>query len=91
MAEWLLQTDIFLTNNPRKVLEVKGRVSHDDAVKKAEGINEQFHIRQDAEYIAELDREMAKYLKGGDDKGELRCKNLNRRKPTVSARIWRSI
>jgi hypothetical protein len=70
MADWLGETDHFLTNNRRKVLESKGRISHDNAVKKAEGIYEQFRVKQDAEYISEFDREMAKYLKGADDKDE---------------------
>jgi hypothetical protein len=70
MADWLRETDTFLTNNRRKVLDGKGRVSHEDAVKKAEDIYGQFRIRQDAEYISEFDREMAKYLKGIEDKGE---------------------
>lgn len=67
MADWLGETDRFLTNNRRKVLVDKGRVSHEDAVKKAESIYERFRIRQDAEYISEFDRDMAKYLKGGED------------------------
>jgi hypothetical protein len=70
MADWLGETDRFLTNNRRNVLKGKGRVSRDDAVKKAEGIYEQFRVRQDAKYISEFDREMAKYLKGGEDKDE---------------------
>lgn len=70
MADWLRETDTFLTNNRRKVLDGKGRVSHEDAVKKAEGVYEQFRIRQDAEYISEFDREMSKYLKGEEDKEE---------------------
>ena len=67
MADWLRETDTFLTNNRRKILEGKGRISHEDAVKKAEGIYERFRVKQDAEYISEFDREMAKYLRGGDD------------------------
>jgi hypothetical protein len=68
MADWLGETDRFLTNNRRKVLGDKGRVSHEDAVKKAEDVYEQFRVRQDADYISEFDREMAKYLKGERDK-----------------------
>jgi len=53
------------------VLEGKGRVSHDDAVKKAEGVYAEFRIKQDEAYISEFDRDMAKYLKG--DKSGQRC------------------
>ena len=66
MADWLAETDRFLTNNRRKVLEDKGHISHDDAVKKVSGIYQEFRKKQDAAYISEFDRETAKYLKGGD-------------------------
>lgn len=42
MADWLGETDNFLQNNRRKVLEGKGTVSHEDAVKKADKIYEHF-------------------------------------------------
>nr|WP_326184864.1 virulence RhuM family protein [uncultured Oscillibacter sp.] len=64
MKDWLAETDRFLTNNRRKVLEGKGGISHDDAVKKVSGIYAEFRKKQDAEYISEFDRETAKYLKG---------------------------
>lgn len=66
MADWLAETDRFLANNRRKVLEGKGGISHDDAVKKVGGIYAEFRKRQDADYISEFDRETAKYLKGGE-------------------------
>jgi hypothetical protein len=62
MADWLKETDNFLTGIRRKVLEGKGRVSRDDAWKKAENIYSQFRVRQDESYISEFDRDMAKYL-----------------------------
>lgn len=68
MQDWLDETDRFLTNNRRKVLEGKGRVSHDDAVKKVSGVYAEFRKKQDADYISEFDRETAKYLKGGEPK-----------------------
>lgn len=70
MADWLRETDNFLQNNRRKVLEGKGTVSHEDAVKKAEDIYEQFRVQQDRDYISQFDREMAKYLKGEGGKDE---------------------
>ena len=70
MSDWLDETDRFLSNNRRKILGSKGRVSHEDAVKKAENIYEQFRIRQDDDYVSDFDREMAKYFKGEDDKEE---------------------
>lgn len=64
MKDWLAETDHFLQNNRRNVLEGKGNVSHDDAVKKAGSIYEEFRKKQDAEYISEFDRETARYLRG---------------------------
>ena len=64
MKDWLAETDRFLTNNRRNVLEGKGSVSHDDAVKKVSGIYAGFRKKQDAAYISEFDRETAKYLRG---------------------------
>lgn len=67
MKDWLAETDRFLTNSRRKVLEGKGHISRDDAVKKVSGIYAEFRKKQDADYISEFDRQAAKYLKGGDD------------------------
>lgn len=67
MKDWLAETDRFLTNNRRKVLDGKGHISHDDAVKKVSDIYAEFRKKQDADYISEFDRQTAKYLKGGDD------------------------
>ena len=64
MQDWLNETDQFLTNNRRKVLEGKGRISHEAAVKKVGTIYEEFRKKQDAEYISEFDRQTEKYLKG---------------------------
>ncbi|MBE6791341.1 MAG: cell filamentation protein Fic [Ruminococcaceae bacterium] len=64
MKDWLNETDRFLSNNRRNVLEGKGRISHDDAVKKVSGIYQEFRKKQDADYISEFDKETAKYLKG---------------------------
>ena len=66
MQDWLDETDRFLTNNRRKVLDGKGRISREAATKKVGAIYDEFRKKQDAEYISEFDREMAKYLKGGE-------------------------
>ena len=64
MQDWLDQTNQFLENNRRKVLDDRGRISHEDAIKKAEHEYETFRIRQDQDYISEFDRQTEKYLKG---------------------------
>ena len=64
MKDWLAETDRFLQNNRRNVLDGKGSVSHDDAGKRVSGIYAQFRKKQDAAYISEFDRETVKYLRG---------------------------
>lgn len=64
MADWLKQTDVFLSTNRRNILADKGTVSHDEAVDKATKEYEIFRVRQDREYISDFDRETEKYLKG---------------------------
>lgn len=65
MQDWLDETDRFLANNRRKVLDDKGHISRDAAVKKVSGIYEEFRKKQDAAYISEFDRQTERYLKGG--------------------------
>ena len=73
MQDWLNETDNFLSNNRRRILEGKGQVSHEDAMKKATEVYEQFRIQQDKDYISNFDEQMSKYLTGvvkpedGDD------------------------
>ncbi len=64
MQDWLDETDRFLANNRRKVLDNKGHISRDVAVKKVSGIYEEFRKKQDAAYISEFDRQTERYLKG---------------------------
>mgnify|MGYP001153212653 FL=1 len=64
MQDWMNETDRFLTNNRRKVLDGKGRISREAAAKKVGAIYDEFRKKQDAEYISEFDRQTEKYLKG---------------------------
>ena len=66
MQDWLNETDRFLTNNRRKVLDGKGHISREAAVQKVGAIYDEFRKKQDAAYISDFDQEMAKYLKGGE-------------------------
>lgn len=66
MQDWLNETDRFLTNNRRKVLDGKGHISREAAAKKVGAIYDEFRKKQDAEYISEFDRQTEKYLKGGE-------------------------
>lgn len=64
MQDWVDQTNQFLINNRREVLDGKGKISHDVAMNKAEKEYEVFRVKQDQEYISEFDREVERYLKG---------------------------
>ena len=64
MQDWLEQTDQFLTNNRRNVLEGKGKISHTQALEKASKEYDVFRVKQDQEYISQFDRAMEKYYKG---------------------------
>ena len=66
MQDWLDETDRFLENNRRKVLDGKGHISREDASKKVGAIYDEFRKKQDAAYISEFDRQTEKYLKGGE-------------------------
>ena len=56
MQDWLNETDRFLTNNRRNVLDGKGHISREAAAKKVSAIYEEFRKKQDEAYISEFDR-----------------------------------
>ena len=64
MQDWLDVTDQFLKSNRRKVLDGKGQISHDEAVRKVTEIYAEFRKRQDLQYVSEFDRQMERYLTG---------------------------
>ena len=67
MEAWLRETARFLANNRRNVLEGKGHISREAAMKKVGAVYEEFRKKQDADYVSDFDRAMEKYLKGGGD------------------------
>jgi len=64
MQDWIKETDYFLDKSRQKVLQSKGAVSHDDAIKIAIEEYQKFRTKQDEEYISEFDKEFSKYLMG---------------------------
>ena len=64
MQDWVDQTNQFLSNNRHKVLEGKGRISHEQAIEKAAKEYDIFRVRQDQEYVSEFDKQTEKYFKG---------------------------
>jgi hypothetical protein len=62
MKDWLERTNKFLESNSLYVLPNAGKVSHEEAIRKAFEEYEQFRIQQDRSYISDLD-EILKNLK----------------------------
>ena len=48
------------------MLDGKEGISREAAAKKVGAVYDEFRKKQDAEYISDFDRQMAKYLKGGE-------------------------
>ena len=64
MKDWVDQTNQFLSNNRRNVLEDKGKISHEQAIEKAAKEYDIFRVRQDHAYVSEFDKQTEKYFKG---------------------------
>ena len=64
MKDWLKITDDFLRYNRQRVLKNAGKISHDEAIDKAQQEFEKFRIKQDREFVSNFDRAVQKYLKG---------------------------
>jgi hypothetical protein len=64
MKDWLEITDEFLKYNRQEVLKNAGKISHTEAMTKAESEYDKFRVKQDQEYISNFDKAMKKYLKG---------------------------
>ncbi len=57
MQDCVDAVNMFLQNNRQKVLESKGKISHEHAIEKAHHEYEIFRVIQDREYISEFDRQ----------------------------------
>lgn len=62
MKDWATKLDAFLQFNDYDVLKDAGRVSHEVAVRLAEGEYEKFRIAQDRDYISDFDREVKRLM-----------------------------
>lgn len=57
MQDCVDAVNMFLQSNRQKVLETKGKISHEQAIEKAHHEYEIFRVIQDREYISEFDRQ----------------------------------
>jgi hypothetical protein len=63
MKDWIDETDNLLKFRKKEILKNSGKISHEQAVEKAEKEYEKFRIKQDMEYISSMDNMYQKYLK----------------------------
>jgi len=68
MQNWIDTTNKLLKFREKKILNDSGKVSHKQAVEKAETEYEKFRIKQDREYISSMDKMYKKYLEGEESK-----------------------
>ncbi|MFT3884863.1 MAG: virulence RhuM family protein [Flavobacteriales bacterium] len=64
MKDWAGKLDAFLQFNDYNVLKDAGKVSHDVAVKLAEGEYEKFRVRQDRAYVSDFDKAVQRLTAG---------------------------
>lgn len=64
MKDWIKKLNNFLTVNDREILNHAGKVSHEEALEKAEKEYDAFHKKRNAKFIDnDFDREVKKLLK----------------------------
>jgi len=62
MQKWIDITDKLIAFRDKKVLKNSGKISHKEAVEKAENEYEKFRIKQDREYISSMDEMYKRYM-----------------------------
>ena len=65
MADWIQKLDDFLKISEKELLIDAGKISHQKAIKKAQGEYEKYRREEDRKYISDFDREMKKLLENG--------------------------
>ena len=64
MTDWVAHVKKFFDFTDQQVLRNAGKISHEMALKKAQGEFEKFRVDQDREYVSEFDNALARYFKG---------------------------
>ena len=66
MQKWIDITDKLISFRDKKILKNSGKISHNQAIEKAEDEYEKFRIKQDREYISSMDEMYKRYLEESD-------------------------
>lgn len=62
MKDWIEETDNLLKFRKKEILQTSGKISHKQALKKAENEYEKFKVKQDIQYISSMDEMYQRYL-----------------------------
>ena len=68
MKDWINETDNLLKFRKKEILKDSGKISHKQAVEKAEKEYEKFRVKQDMQYISSMDEMYQRYLKENNSK-----------------------
>lgn len=62
MKDWINETDNLLKFRKKEILKDSGKVSHKQAIEKANNEYEKYRVKQDEQYISSMDEMYKKYL-----------------------------
>ncbi len=62
MKNWIEETDNLLKFRKKEILKTSGKISHKQAIKKANTEYEKFRVKQDMQYISSMDKMYQRYL-----------------------------
>lgn len=62
MKDWINETDNLLKFRKKEILKDSGKISHKQAIEKANEEYEKFRIKQDQQYISSMDKMYQRYL-----------------------------
>ena len=63
MGDWIKETDELLKFRKKDILSDSDKISHKQAIEKAENEYEKFRVKQDKKYISSMDEMYKRYLK----------------------------
>ena len=68
MKNWIEETDNLLKFRKKEILKTSGKISHKQALERAENEYEKFKIKQDMQYISSMDEMYQRYLNENNNK-----------------------